>query len=112
MNRGDVLNGLEFQEELILDNDVRLESLVQSHIVPNDRNWFLGLDPQTALLQFIDHDGMIDRFKQSGPELSVNMEGHIDHDLCKFVFCHDGISRKKELTQRRKGKCSATGGVI
>lgn len=46
MNLGDVLNGLEFENDEVVDDDVRTEALVELKPIIGDRN---GMRPNISL---------------------------------------------------------------
>jgi hypothetical protein len=82
------LDGLQFQNDQPLDQNVRAESLVELNVVVNDGNRDLPLDVQTSLSQFVSQRDLVDGFQQTGTERFMDLEGAVHDDLSEFVFGH------------------------
>jgi hypothetical protein len=78
----DGFDRLQFQHQLVLDDDVvSFEPDFQFHAVPDDRHRILGADSQAAFLKFINEDRMVCGFQQPWTELLVDLVGCVDDDF-------------------------------
>jgi hypothetical protein len=66
MHLAHLLNGLQFEDHLRLDDDVRPEALVKFHAFVFDRHRNLPDYRKAPSLQLLRQHGFVDRFKQAG----------------------------------------------
>lgn len=82
----DLLDRLPFQDDLLLNEDVRTESLVESDPLVFDRNRNLLFYRETTLPQPVDKDRLIDCLEQSGSTFTMNCDGCLHHNRADLVF--------------------------
>jgi len=85
MHGGISLDGLEFDQKLVFDQDIRLESVVYRYAPVADGHCHLATHEQTALRQFLSEKDLINRFEQTRPDLLVQPEAAIDGDPGKAI---------------------------
>lgn len=79
MNRGQRLDGFQLYHDQPLDEQVWPEPFVESQSVKIKRHRFICLHAQTAPLQFLDEQDLIDRFEQTWPESRMQFVRRIDN---------------------------------
>ena len=67
-----------FYDQLAFDQQVDPESIGKHNSVIFDRQDLLSLDGESDPRQLGRKDGFVNRFKQTGPELFVDMQSAID----------------------------------
>lgn len=63
MNIRDHLDGLEFDDDKALDDQVGTEALLERNIIVDDRNWNLPLDRDSTPIQLELHHPFVNRFQ-------------------------------------------------
>lgn len=87
--------GLEFHDDLPIDQQIGSEAAVQFHVVVNHRDWLLLLHLETALAKFIGEAGSVSGFKESGAEAFVNLDRGSDDGLSEFLGFHVEAPERK-----------------
>jgi hypothetical protein len=65
VDRSDQLDGLDFHDDLFFDDQIGLESGVDSDVLIGYRNRLLAHRRETPAAQFIRQDSLINRFQQA-----------------------------------------------
>ena len=78
VDRSDCLDGLQFNDHQVLDNQIGFERLFNVNCFIVDRNGMLIHHLKTTLPQFIKENSLINRLKQSRPESRVDLERSIN----------------------------------
>jgi len=53
MNSGQLFDGLQLHDDLVLDEEVRAKAFVKNKLIVVDGNWDLALDPEALFPQFV-----------------------------------------------------------
>ncbi len=72
MHRIDVLNGLYFKNEAVIDNDVHLIAIFEFDTLVADRQSFLASNGNTGVAKFKAQAFFVGTFQQSRTELAMN----------------------------------------
>jgi len=83
MNREDMLNAFEFQNNCIVDDHVDPITTVKIDILIPDRKSELTLEWKATQMQFVTETFFINRFKQSWTDGSMNLDRSPYDFFCK-----------------------------
>ncbi|MEN9734546.1 MAG: hypothetical protein RLZ45_2541 [Verrucomicrobiota bacterium] len=97
MDPGDLLNGFQFQENLILNNEVRSEGFTEMQVPVSDRNGDLPLDFEASTFKFSGEHNLVDVFEQPRTKITVNLQCCIDDDIGKQIPCRTFWNRFHEI---------------
>src|SRR5579863_6344868 len=105
------LNGLQLDDDLAGHEQIGAKGLVEGDAFVKNRNGNLALDGQSALLQFIVHHDLIDRFEQPRPQLAMDLDRGPNQDGADFIFRHGDFSRRerKDAEVKKTGREKPTG---
>jgi hypothetical protein len=125
MNRGQRLNGLNLNDHFPANNQICAKPELEVNVLPDDWDSFLALYIESTFPEFALQNGFVDRFKDSGAEPGVNLEGDVYDAFCDLfsvtvsrkdasqarVACHCKKARPAiilEMDERdRDGSCSS-----
>ena len=88
MHRVVLLGGLEFDDDLMLNDQIGAEALVERDTVETNGNRHLAEDVKTAFLQAMAEEDFVNRLKQSRAKFRMQLVGLIDNDAADFVDLH------------------------
>ena len=94
MNGDQTLDGLEFQDHLLLDNDVDAIAAVEADRFVQHRQRHLPSKNKAALLQLVTEAFLIRRLQKTRPELPVDFNGEANNLLGKGIA---SLRRKHRL---------------
>jgi hypothetical protein len=83
--RQESLNRLEFNNDLIINQQVESQPAINSYIVVCDWKIYLALKVNIALVQFVTQTLLVDRFQQSRSQSGVHTERGINNYLRSLV---------------------------
>ena len=86
MNRGKLLDRLQFHDDLAINQQIELESLIEDHALEFKRDTFLPLDVQLSLAQVPGHHCLVDRLKQPWPKAAMHTVGSTYDFSCDLVY--------------------------
>lgn len=69
---------LDFQYDLLLNDNIKPIAAFEGHGFVNDRQSQLPLEFDTGFFQFITEAFLISRFQQARPKRSMNLNGQTD----------------------------------
>ena len=72
---------LEFQNDLVVDEDVHAISAIQPGALVFDRERGLGFEGDVVQVQFMGEASLIGRLQQAGAEVLVDFDGAADHTV-------------------------------
>jgi hypothetical protein len=101
VNFGELLNGFEFNDYLVLDQQVGAEAFVKFQIIVTDGNRNLTLHTQPQFLQFVGERHFIYGLQQSGAGAGVNFERSVKNQFGQFIF-----GQGSDLVLHRPSGCS------
>jgi hypothetical protein len=78
VQREDVLDGFEFEQNGVLDEDVGLVAFVETEAVEDEREGDFALDAEAVFLEGVAEALVVDGFQQAGAELAVDVDGDAD----------------------------------
>ncbi len=79
MDRRELLYSLQFDDKLVLDDEVHAIAAVQSVSAVLQRQWYLSLIANAIPLQLETETFFISRFQQTRTELSMNSDRRANH---------------------------------
>jgi len=91
VKRGQTAHGLDFEDDLVLDQDVEAIPAVDEESVVADGLWLLALDMETASSQLEAQARLVGRLKEPRPERTVDLDCRSD-DLLRKRIQLGGIS--------------------
>ncbi|QEG20477.1 hypothetical protein MFFC18_03250 [Mariniblastus fucicola] len=99
MDGGDSFDGFEFNDELAIYDYVDSKANVKFDVVPDDWNRRFFFGRESAFSKLVNHDFLINRFKQSGAERGVDLESNIDDYFRELIFVHgdSGVGLEKAI---------------
>lgn len=97
MDGGESFDRFQFNDDLILDQKVSAETFVKNEFIIVDGNCDLSLDPNSLLPQFVSKADLVNRFKQSGASLGVNLERRVENGFGQLIFVESGCGFHKEF---------------
>ncbi len=86
MYRQELFNRLDFQNDIVLDEQIEPVRAIQMHTFVFDRQMNLPLKPKAQAAKFIAEALFICRFQQPRPEMSVNLNRCSDYLFSNVVF--------------------------
>ena len=91
-----LLYGFHFNDEAIVDTQIKLQVVVEALLSVDDGHALLDFDKQVICDEFNDHAVSVHRFEKTRTELGVYRDPATDDRFGKFVDQHAGsISRKR-----------------
>src|SRR5205809_8055510 len=88
MNSRQRFDRLEFDNNFSIYDEVRSERLIKLNAIVHNRHGFLTFNHQSSLAQLVREHHLVNRFKDSRPELGMDHKGSVENLLCNFVFSH------------------------
>jgi len=86
VNRGKHLDGFDFDDDLVFDDQIGPESSIDTDVLLDYRNRLLAHRAETPAAQFIRQDGIVNRFQQARAKRRMNAESGIDDLLGNGVL--------------------------
>ena len=74
MDRGDLIDRLQLDEDFPLDHQVGPEALADGNVLVDDWDGDLAADVKPAILKIIGQDGLVDRLQQAGAEPRMHLD--------------------------------------
>jgi hypothetical protein len=102
VHRGDLFNGLQFDDNLVFHNEVSTKAFIEMDVVVDDGNGLLADDVKASKSQFMGQDGLINRFEEPWAKSLVNVEGGINDVARDIIFgsvVHGIMSRRKTVKE-------------
>ena len=84
MNRQQVFDGFQFDNDAPVDDKIGAKGLVEQCAFVLNRNGFLSFHGEATSLEGLGQDHFIDRFQQAGTKVTVNSNTRID-DRARYV---------------------------
>ena len=78
------LDGLEFDDERLIDDEVGTLTRERDALV-GDRDLDLLGDGDFGLLQFVEHGSLVEAFEKSGAQMAVDLDRAADHAVGEIV---------------------------
>ena len=78
VKRSQTAHGLDFEDDLVLDEDVEAIPAVDEESVVADGLWLLALDVETASSQLEAQARLVGRLKEPRPERTVDLDCRSD----------------------------------
>jgi hypothetical protein len=88
MDGSKLLDGLEFDDDHVLDKEIGAEGDVEHHAIVDNGDRELTLDAQAAFAEFVFHETEIDGFEDPGAELDMELHRDVDDDAGDLVVGH------------------------
>ena len=85
MNSLDLLDTLEFEDQLALHQNINPVSTIELDILVVHRLWVLQLECDSIAVQLVRQALFVGRFEQSRAQMTVNLNGAANHTIGKIV---------------------------
>ena len=85
MNRLDVFDRLQFDDQLAIDQQIQPKAFIERNTLILDGNRLLPLNQQPALFQNFGQHRLIYRFQQPRPKIPMQLQRRIDYNRGRFL---------------------------
>ncbi len=88
MDRRQVSNCLDLDDDKVFDEEIDAISIAERHAFVDRGEESLTLEPNSSILQFDRHRELIRRLQQPDTQFPVNVDGRTNDDFRAFIFIH------------------------
>ena len=93
MQRQDVLDRFDFQEDCVLDDQVGNVGAVELQVLVDDWQWHLAPEGQAVVRQLPAEAALVNRFQQAGTERAVDLDAQVNDPGCQVGLTCLGVMR-------------------
>ncbi|CAN5658952.1 hypothetical protein BH11VER1_BH11VER1_36460 [soil metagenome] len=101
MDRGELLDGLEFHDHAAFYEKIGTESLLENHFVIFKPDDLLPFHLETPFFQSPGQDHLINRLQQPGPGVLMDLDGGVNDGSGDVIEVMHGRGSEESLTRSR-----------